>query len=107
MDFVIEGRLRELDTSGSLAYLMPTGTAWRPVAYGQGEGEAEMLGAVWGFYFTSPSRLSIVLHEGEVDLSQAIGLVRAIAEKAFYPSHAIRLAASVGPSSTSKPKGAP
>lgn len=60
---------------------MPKGTAWIQRNHGQGEGQVEIAGRVWGFYWSAPGTLDVILHESEIDLNQALEFVRAVAER--------------------------
>jgi len=68
-----------------LAPYVPAGTPWRQVNYGQGEGQVEIDGREWGFYWFRPAELSVVLHAGEVGFEGAVGLVRRVAEQVAGP----------------------
>lgn len=76
----------EYGPSGSeLSCFIPTGTTWKQLNYGQGEGQVEISGCEWGFYYTDESNaLAIYLHVGECPAHEAFDLVRRIAEKTCH-----------------------
>ena len=60
----------------------PAGISWKQVVYcGQGEGQVEIAGREWGFYWQGAGEFEVVLHDGEIDAAEAFGFVRAVAEK--------------------------
>jgi hypothetical protein len=64
-----------------LAGFIPAGRTWRQLNYGQGEGQVEVDGCEWGFYYAGPGILMIVLHRGEVEMSKAVEFVSGVAAR--------------------------
>ena len=60
-----------------LCYI-PPGTHWRQINYGQGEGQVEIDGREWGFYWHTASELAVVLHSGEIDPERALAFAREV-----------------------------
>jgi len=67
-------RGRELET------YIPPGVEWKPINYGQGEGQVEIAGCEWGFYQTDSKCLEVALHIGQCPASVAFDLVQRIAQ---------------------------
>lgn len=85
MQFIIlydSDRIPEFDIGPpgrELAWWLPDTVKWSQLNYGQGEGQVDIDGCEWGFYFYGDDQLAIILHEGEIDAIRAIELVRSIA----------------------------
>lgn len=47
-----------------LSVYFPAHRQCRQLNYGQGEGQVEIDGLEWGFYWNDPSDLSVILHDG-------------------------------------------
>jgi hypothetical protein len=80
------GRLPEykLGPAGrELACYIPESVEWRQVNYGQSEGQVDVGGREWGFYLVNPmmGELTVVLHSGEIEPSDALAFVRGVAAK--------------------------
>ena len=54
---------------------------WQQLNYGQGEGQFSWLACEWGIYYDEDGSLSLELHEGEMNFSDAVNLVAGIKEK--------------------------
>ena len=76
---------------GELGCYVPEGIAWTQRNYGQGEGQVEIDGRVWGFYWNAPGTLDVILHRSEIDLDQALAFVRAVAERLAGESNTYEL----------------
>ena len=83
----VEGSLPEqtLGPRGrELEHFIPKGVTWRQLNYGQGEGQVEIDGCEWGFYFADElGTVRVALHEGNVDAAAALAFVRGVAEKLY------------------------
>ncbi len=66
-----------------LACFVPDGMEWKQINYGQGEGQININGNEWGIYYSVNGGISIILHDGEVDYSEALALVEKIKNKVF------------------------
>lgn len=64
-----------------LSCYVPSGVSWKQINYGQSEGQVEIEGREWGFYWQGPREFAVILHDGEIDAAKALTFVRAIAEK--------------------------
>lgn len=66
-----------------LSCYIPDGLSWKQINFGQGEGQVEIGGNEWGFYFgpTNPGELHVVLHSGEISPADATAFVHAVAVK--------------------------
>ncbi len=64
-----------------LSCYVPAGVSWKQINYGQSEGQVEIEGREWGFYWQGPGDFAVVLHDGEIDATEAVKFVRAVAEK--------------------------
>jgi hypothetical protein len=79
-----DGRYPEFDLGPPRAELgcyVPEGLTWAQRNYGQGEGQVEVTGHVWGFYWNAPGTLDVILHQSEIEVDQALAFVRAVAER--------------------------
>ena len=65
-----------------LSCFVPGSYSWKQVNYGQGEGQVEIDSREWGFYY-SERGISIILHDGEIELEEAKRFVNAVAEKIY------------------------
>jgi hypothetical protein len=81
--------LGTLDRGGALACFIPAGIEWKQINYGQGEGQVEIGGCEWGFYYTSRYKCSslaagwgivVQLEVGDFSANAALELVQRIAE---------------------------
>jgi hypothetical protein len=68
-----------------LACYVPARADWTQLNYGQREGQAEIDGREWGFYWQKPDEMAVVLHTGEIEPETAAAFVRAVAEKVAGP----------------------
>lgn len=64
-----------------LACYVPDGIQWRQLNYGQGEGQVDIDGREWGFYWDGPTEMAVLLHDKAVDLEAAVDFVRRVAKK--------------------------
>lgn len=72
----------KLGPQGSeLSCYVPAGVSWKQINYGQSEGQVEIGGREWGFYWQGPGDFAVILHDGEIDAAEALKFVRAVAEK--------------------------
>jgi hypothetical protein len=51
--------------------------------YGQGEGQVEIEGCEWGFYFDSNQSIGVYLHSGEIELSKVVEFVEKVKGRIF------------------------
>lgn len=70
-----------------LAYLVPEGTEWQQLTYGQGEGEFLMLGCLFSVFWETPRRLVVEIDDGEIDAEEAREIVHRIGKKTFGESN--------------------
>lgn len=63
-----------------LAKAIPFGLSGKPLNYGQGEGQVEIEGTVWGFYIMPKNGYYMAFEEGVVDWEKIEKLVHAIAD---------------------------
>ena len=78
----VDGTLPELSygaRGSELGCFVPNGVSWSQLNYGQGEGQVEIEGCEWGFYYGDPGQLSVILHAGEVSLERATSFVHEVA----------------------------
>ena len=61
-----------------LAKAIPIGFQGKPINYGQGEGQVEIDGTVWGFYLNSDGSYYMVFEEGVVGWVKIDALVHGI-----------------------------
>jgi hypothetical protein len=74
-----------------LACYVPPGLAWRQLNWGQAEGQVEINGCEWGFYWWSSTDLAIKLHAGEIDAVEALDFARAVGRHLGGPDAEFRL----------------
>jgi hypothetical protein len=74
-------RIRLGPQGSELSCYVPSGVPWKQINYGQSEGQVEIDGREWGFYWQGPREFAVILHDGEIDVSEALQFVRAVAEK--------------------------
>ena len=61
-----------------LSKVIPFGLSGNTLNYGQGEGQVDIDGTVWGFYINSQGSYYMVLEEGVMEWSQMENLVSKI-----------------------------
>ncbi len=61
-----------------LSKAIPAGMIGKPLNYGQGEGQVEIAGAVWGFYVNSDGSYYMTFEEGLIKWEKFPELVNAI-----------------------------
>lgn len=66
-----------------LAYFIPPHLEWTQLSYGQGEGQALIAGAAFGFYLPGGERVSVCLHRGEVEDGVFDSIVDDVGEHLF------------------------
>lgn len=64
-----------------LECFIPAEYEWKQLNFGQGEGQVLVDGCEWGFYYTDNNMIGIVLHEGDIDISQASIFIKKVKEK--------------------------
>lgn len=64
-----------------LHWLFPPDLPCEQLNYGQGEGQALLDGAEWGFYYDRSGDLDVVMHSGELALERAAKVVELICEQ--------------------------
>ncbi len=74
----------EYGTRGSeLECFVPPGYKWRQLNFGQGEGQIRALGCEWGFYYRPKGEIGMTLHDGEIDIGDALKFVYAVRDRVF------------------------
>ena len=68
------------DCKSDLAKAIPTGMPGQPLNYGQGEGQVEIDGTVWGFYIDEEQKYHMAFEEGVVEWVKIQDLVSEIVE---------------------------
>jgi len=66
-----------------LSCFIPEGMSWRQLNYGQGEGQVEIDGNEWGFYYSDSGGICVVLHKGEAQHGSALEFVEKVKDKIF------------------------
>lgn len=61
-----------------LVKAIPFGMQGKPLNYGQGEGQIEIEGTVWGFYVGSGNNYYMIFEEGVMEWENIVKLVHAI-----------------------------
>jgi hypothetical protein len=74
-----------------LSCYIPADVRWQQLNYGQWEGQVEIDGCEWGFYWTDSKTFEVILHAGGVKLNDAIQFVRKVAKKVGGNSENYRL----------------
>jgi|CXWL01.1.fsa_nt_gi hypothetical protein len=74
-----------------LECFVPDFCDWRQLNYGQGEGQVEIEGREWGFYYGSGGEISVYLHSGQMDPQAAFAFVRDVANKIVRGKVAFRI----------------
>ena len=81
-----ESQRRELEC------FIPDGIEWHQINYGQGEGQVEIEGCEWGFYYGEHGEITVVLHVGQADASAALNFVHNVAHRVSGGKIAFRIA---------------
>lgn len=68
-----------------LAYFIPDHLEWTQLNYGQGEGQALIAGAEFGFYFPGGEGVAVRLHRGELEDGAFDSILHDIGEHLFGP----------------------
>lgn len=84
-------KLERGSRGSELACYIPEGLQWRQLNYGQSEGQVEIDGREWGFYWEGPNEMVVVLHSGEMEADAATNFVRRVAEKVCATEEGFRI----------------
>jgi hypothetical protein len=85
-----------------LSCYVPDGCQWRQINYGQGEGQVEIDGRRWSFYFgRNKGELNVYLDSGEIAAADALAFVTAVATRIAGGPHGfdVYLSGSASPKS--------
>jgi len=71
------------EQGNELSCFLPDDVKWEQVNYGQGEGQVMIDSCEWGFYYVDDDTISIVLHSGNMPLSDASKFIKNVCKKVF------------------------
>ena len=81
-----DGFVPDIEDGGlgkELSGFIPDGYKWEQLNYGQGEGQVQINNCEWGFYYGGNNSISIILHEGSIDIEDAYIFIGKVKEKIY------------------------
>lgn len=70
-----------INSKSDLNLLIPDGVNGAAINYGQGEGQFEINGSVWGIYADRDGLYNLVFEEGELDFNEFISTAQSVIDK--------------------------